>query len=129
METMEFIRGDGANHTFSIPAGSWSAGGRLFFAAKISIDDDNTDANVKIAGNWGDDAVSDVTINGIAYKQYACVFPASATDSLASNGATSAEYLGEFQWVPAVGPPVTFPAGGDKIQTIVYFDIKRKVTV
>lgn len=128
MATIEFTRGDGAHHTFSIPATSWSAGGRLFFAAKPVIDDDNTDANAVISQSWDDTAVTDTTINGVAYKQYACYFPPSATNSIVSGGAPSADYLGEFQYVPSGGDPVTFPANDEKLDCKVYFDIKRKTT-
>lgn len=126
--TIEFARGDGIHHSFSMPADAWSAGGRLFFAAKTSIDDDTTDAAAVINRSWDDSSVSDVTINGIAYKKYDCYFPPSATSSIESNGAESAEYLGEFQWVPASGDPVTFPPNDPKLQVIVYFDVKRKTT-
>lgn len=126
---IEFIRGDGANHTFAIPASSWTAGGRLFFAAKAAVDDDTTDANALIQGNWGDSSVTDVVINGVAYKQYACSFTEDATNSIASNGALVLELLGEFQWVPESGSPVTFPAGEEKLRTILYFDVKRKTTL
>ena len=129
MEKMEFTRGDPAYHAFFLPADIWSAGGRLFFAAKPLIDDDNTDANAQISGSWDDSSVTDVTRNGIAYKRYACNFPASATNSIVSGGADSAEYKGEFQWVPNGGEPITFPPDDQKIPTIIYFDVKRKTTV
>lgn len=125
---MEFVRGDGANHTFSMPTANWTPGGRLFFAAKTAIDDDNTDAAAVIQGDWDDDATTDVTIGGVAYKRYACYFPPSATNTILSEGAESAEYLGEYQFVPSGGDPVTFPAKDPKIDVILYFDIKRKVT-
>lgn len=126
MALIEFSRGDATNPTLSIPAASWSAGGKLFFAAKPVVDDDNTDANSVINCSWTDTAVTDVTINGVAYKQYACHFPGSATDAILSAGASSADYLGEFEWVPLVGDPITFPATDDKIDVKVYFDIVRK---
>lgn len=129
MSTMEFTRGDGANHTFAIPASSWSPGGVLFFAAKRVIDDDNTDAEAVIEGNWDDSDVTDVTINGVAYKKYACTFPPSATNSVESDGASSLELLGEFQYVPSDSIPVTFPATDEKIDVVLYFDVKRKTTV
>jgi hypothetical protein len=129
MTQMQFTRGDAAYHTFSIEADSWSAGGKLFFAAKPVIDDDNTDANSVINGEWDDDSVTDVTINGVAYKQYAATFPPSATNSILSNGAGSMDYLGEFQYVPSDGVPVTFPADDNKIDAVVYFDVKRKTVV
>lgn len=129
MEIMEFLRGDAANHTFSIPSTSWTSGGRLFFAAKPAIDDDLTDTNAVIQGNWGDEAVTTVMINGVSYKQYLCHFTPAATNSILSNGALSTEYLGEFQYVPISGDPVTFPGGEEKISTIVYFDVKRKTVV
>lgn len=127
--TMEFSRGDGAYHTFSIPASSWTAGGKLFFAAKPAIDDDTTDAAAAIQGSWTDaDLLADVVIGGITYKKYNCHFPASATSSIVSGGAASADYLGEFQFVPASGDPMTFPAKDPKITTTIYFDVKRKTT-
>lgn len=125
---IEFSRGDGANHTFSMPASSWSSGGKLFFAAKPAIDDDTADAASVISGVFDDSVVTDVTIDGIAMKQYACHFPASATNSIVSNGAGSAEYLGEFQYVPSSGDPITIPANDEKLDCIVYFDVKRKTT-
>lgn len=129
MAKIEFTRGDGHNHKFRIPAASWSAGGRLFFAAKPIIDDDNTDSAALIQGNWGDESVTDVTINGVAYKEYSCYFPPEATNSIESNGASSLELLGEFQWVPLSGVPVTFPANDQKLEVVVYFDVKRKTSV
>lgn len=126
---IEFSRGDAANHSFSIPTSAWTSGGRLFFAAKPAIDDDNTDAAALINQSWDDTVVTDVTIGGVAYKKYACYFPASATNSIPSGGALTAEYLGEFQFVPSGGDPITFPATGDKLSCIVYFDVKRKTVV
>lgn len=126
--TIEFGRGDGADPTFSIPAANWTPNGKLFFAAKQQFDDDPQDLLAKIKGEWDDSDVSDVTINGIAYKRYACHFPASATYGIASNGAATLELLGEFQFVPQTGDPITFPAkNADKIRVIVYFDIIREI--
>lgn len=128
MASIEFPRGDGIHHTFNIPTDAWTPGGKLFFAAKPAIDDDNTDANAVINQNWGDSAVTDVVIGGVAYKQYDCYFPPSATNSILSNGADSADYLGEFQWVPASGVPITFPPNDPKLDCIVYFDVKRETS-
>lgn len=122
-----FTRGDLITHTFAIPATSWSAGGKLFFAAKPAIDDDNTDANAVIERSWDDGAVSDVTINGVAYKRYTCDFPPSSTNSIDSGGGTSLDYLGEFQFVPIDNDPMTFPADDNKLDCIVYFDVIRKI--
>jgi hypothetical protein len=124
---IEFARGDGAYHKFSIPAANWTAGGKLFFTAKPIFDDDNTDAAATISNSWADTSVTDVTINGIAYKQYNCYFPPSATNGIASNGADSATYFGEFEYVPTTNIPVTFPANNVKLECIVYFDITRKI--
>lgn len=126
--TLEFTRGDGAYHTFSMPTSSWTAGGKLFFAAKPAIDDDVNDNAAVIQNSWTDADVTDVVIGNVAYKQYNCHFPASTTSGIISNGADSADYIGEFQFVPASGDPMTFPATDPKIATTVYFDIKRKTT-
>jgi hypothetical protein len=122
---LEFTRGDTKTHTFTIEATLWSAGGTLFFAAKPAIDDDLTDAAATITGEFTDDDVSNVTIDGVAYKRYTCVFPASATTSIASNGAKKAKYLGEFQHVPVGGQPKTYPENDKKLDVILYFDVKR----
>lgn len=124
---IEFTRGDGAHHTFAMPASNYTAGGKLFFAAKPVIDDDNTDAASLINGVWTDLAVTTVIINGVSYKQWACDFTAAATNNIPSNGAGSADYLAEFQFVPLIGDPVTFPATDAKLDCRLYFDIKRKV--
>ena len=131
MEDMIFPRGDGVTKGFSMPASSWSAGGRLFFAAKLQFDDDTTDAAALIQGNWGDDVVTDVVRDGVAYKRYACDFPPEATADIVSNGAAVVDLLGEFQFVPVGGRPVTMPAeeSGDKIPVKVLIDIKLGTTV
>lgn len=132
---IEFPRGDGITHSFAMPASLWTAGGKLFFAAKPVIDDDLTDAAAVIQGNWNDAAVTSipagglladgVTVATVPMKQYACAFPPSATASIVSHGAESADYLGEFQFVPSGGVPVTFPAVPPKLDAVVYFDVKR----
>lgn len=123
---MEFPRGDGPTHTFSIPVTSWVPGGKLRFAAKPAIDDDVTDANAVINWEWDDTVVTDVVIGGIAMKQYACYFPPEATNNILSNGQDSADYLGEFQFVPPGGVPKTFPPKNPKITATVYFDVVRE---
>lgn len=129
MQEMKFPRGDGVYHAFLIPADAWTPLGRLFFAAKQVIDDDNTDAAALIQASWDDTAVTDVVRNGVAYKRYNCYFPPSATNSIESNGADTMELKGEYQFVPAGGDPITFPASEDKIPVVVAFDVKRKVVV
>jgi hypothetical protein len=129
MADMEFTRGDGAANTkgFSMPASSWSPGGRLYFAAKPAPDDDLTDTAALIKNSWGDEAVTDTVRNGIAYKHYACTFPPATTSGIVSNGADSIELLGEFEWVSAAGDPVTEPGKTPKLDVVVYMDIVRKV--
>lgn len=130
MDQMIFPRGDGVHHEFYYPADAWTAGGRLFFAAKPAIDDDTTDAAAVINQSWDDAALKpDETLDGILYKVYDCYFPPSATSSIVSDGAESAEYLGEYQFVPSGGDPQTFPPTDPKIPAVVIFDVKRKTTV
>lgn len=128
MSKIEFSRGDDIHHSFSIPTANWSAGGKLFFAAKPAIDDDNTDAAALINHSWDDSYVSDTTIGGVAYKKYDCYFPPSATNSIPSGGADSADYLGEFEFVAADGTVMTFPPNDPKLDCVVYFDVKRATT-
>lgn len=130
MGPLEFTRGDPITHKFFIEATSWQPGGRLFFAAKPLIDDDNTDNAAVIKKSWDDTAVVDyVDSKGTAYKQYNCYFSASDTNSIVSNGASSATYLGEFQFVSSSnGTPLTAPAGEDKLEVIVYFDVNKRIT-
>lgn len=123
---IEFTRGDGAHHKFRIPASSWSAGGKLWFGAKQVIDDDTADTAMVLKKHWDDSAVNDVTIGGVAYKEYACNWSKTDTDDIPSNGASSLDFIGEFQWVPLTGDPITFPATDDKLDCKVYFDIIRE---
>lgn len=123
---IEFTRGDGAHHKLSIPAANWSAGGKLWFGAKQVIDDDTADTLIVLKKSWDDSAVTDVTIDGVAYKQYACDWDAADTFSIPSDGAGSLDFLGEFQYVPASGDPITFPATDDKLDCKVYFDVIRE---
>jgi hypothetical protein len=127
MAKIEFKRGDGITHYFSMPTANWSAGGKLWFTAKPVIDDDSTDAAATITTSYTDSAVTDVTVSGVAYKKYTCYFPPSATNSIASGGAKKADYLGEFQWVSAAGVPSTFPGNDKFFDVVVYFDVKRAV--
>lgn len=127
MAKILFKRGDGITHTFTMPTANWSAGGKLFFAAKPAIDDDTTDAAAVINQTFTDTNVTDVTVGGVAMKRYTCYFPPSATNSIASGGATSKDYLGEFQWVSAGGVPSTFPGDDKFFDVVVYFDVRRAV--
>ena len=120
---MDFSRGDAITHEFLIPTDAWSSGGTLIFGAKPAIDDDATDAAAVIKEEWTDDVVTDVVVNGVAYKQYACLFPPSATSGILSNGAESTDYLGEFKWIDSEGNPTTFPADDPKIPVTVFFNV------
>lgn len=124
---MEFTRGDINYHTFTMPASVWSAGGKLFFAAKPAVDDDNTDAASLINGVFDDTDVTDVTINGIAMKKYTCTFLPAATNSILSQGADEVDLLGEFQFVPTSNNPQTYPGNNEKIAVKLWPDIKRKI--
>lgn len=123
---MEFKRGDGATATLRMPATSWSPGGKLFFTAKQAVDDDLTDSSAKIDVTFGDDVVTDEVYKGVAVKKYTCYFPAAATNSINTEGADFVTLVGEFQYVPVTGDPITFPGRKDRIQVIVYADVRRK---
>lgn len=133
--TLEFVKGDGNTHTFTMPAFSWTPGGTLLFAAKPAIDDNNLDTSAVIRGVFDDsvvtETVKDMIINNVVYKdtvfkRYTCYFPPSATNDIPSDGADYADYLGEFQWVSPDGVPFSVPATGPKIPVVLWFDINRK---
>lgn len=125
---MEFTRGDINYHTFALPASVWSAGGKLFFAAKPAVDDDDTDAASLINGVFDDtDLLSDIVVDGLTYKQYDCTFLPAATDSILSQGADEVDLLGEFQFVPTSNNPQTYPGNNEKIAVKLWPDIKRKI--
>ena len=127
-DLIEFTRGDGAHHALYIEASSWSSGGKLLFAAKPAVDDDATDAAAEIKWSWTDSAVTDVTVNGIAYKKYACYFPYTVIDDIVSNGAEDADYLAQFKFVPiGGGDPITFPANGF-LDAKVYFNVNNRTS-
>ena len=126
--TMEFKKGDGITHYFSIPTTSWSAGGALFFAAKPAVDNDATDAAAVIDKSFDDTVIVDSAheeyVEG--YETYELYFePGDITGVNFTSGEKRKKYLGEFQYVPDTGVPSTFPADDQFIEVIVYGDIKR----
>lgn len=123
---MEFKKGDGVTHYFKIPTTSWTAGGTLWFAAKTAPDADATDAAAVINKSFSDSVVTDETISGVAYKKYTLAFVAADTSAVSfADGSKKKKYLGEFQFVPSSGAPVSYPGNDSYIETIVYADIKR----
>lgn len=125
---MEFKKGDAAVHYFKIPAANWSAGGTLWFAAKTKPDADLTDAAAVINKSFTDSVVTNETIDDVSYKVYTLAFNAEDTSAVSfSDGSTKKRYLGEFQFVPLNGDPISFPADNHYINVIVYADIKRAV--
>jgi hypothetical protein len=128
MSKIEFKRGDGITHYFTMPTSSWSAGGKLFFTAKPAVDDDATDAAAVINATFTDSVVTDTTVNGVASKKYTCYFPPSATNSIATAGASKVDYKGEFQWVSSGGIPSTFPGNDKFLDVVLYADLRRAVT-
>ena len=125
---MDFPRDNGPTYPLYMPASAWTAGGKLRFSAKPVIDDDLTDSNAVINVEWGDEVVTDVVMNGIAYKKYACYFPPSSTLGIQSNGAESADYLADFKFFPVSGPPMSFPPKSPKITATVWFGVTNEVS-
>jgi hypothetical protein len=125
---MEFKKGDGQTHYFSLPEESWTPGGTLWFAAKPIPDNDATDAAAVI-----DKSFDDTTIVDSDHEEYAAGFvtyqleflPGDITGVNFNNGESSLEYLGEFQFVPDTGIPESFPPNNEYINVIIYADIKR----
>jgi hypothetical protein len=125
---VEFKKGDGATHYAYIPAASWSAGGKLFFAAKPVPDDDNADTAAVINTTFTDSVVSDETVDDVAYKKYTMSFVGSDANGIAMGGKKKKKFLGEFQFVPSSGQPTTWPGDDQFLDVIVYADIKRGTT-
>jgi hypothetical protein len=121
MAKIEFKRGDGATHYFSIPTTTWSPGGKLRFVAKPAVDDDNTDANAKIDRQFDDT----VAVNDGTNVTYTLYFPPSDTNSIIMNGDTKVTLVSEFQLTYATGVPSTFPGNDTFITCIIYADIAR----
>ncbi len=125
---MEFKKGDGATHYFRIPEGSYNPGDTLFFAAKEVPDDDNTDAAAVINKSFNDSNIVNSSHEQYAagYVTWQLDFVASDTSAVSfSDNSEKKEFKGEFQLVPAVGEPSSFPADDQYIEVIVYADIKR----
>lgn len=129
--TMSFKRGDGRTHYFQIPVESWSAGGKLFFAAKAQPDDDSTDAQAVINKTFTDDDIVDESDFQYDpdFVTYALGFIESDTSSVPfASGDTEETFSGEFQYVPDGGQPMSYPDDDNYIQVVVYADIKVGTT-
>ena len=118
---MEFKRGDGITHYFSVPTDSYSATDTLHFMAKPAFDDDTTDASAVIEGTFTSADAEEVGEN----MRYTCYFPPSATNDIDTNGAAEVRYLGEFELIDSSNVPTTFPGGKKKIDVRLYADIRR----
>ena len=123
-DRIEFKRGDGVTHFFSIPTANWSAGGKLFFTAKPAADDDLTDAAAIINAPFTD---ANMVNDGVNVK-YTCYFPPAATNSITMGTMTKIDYKAEFQFVSAAGVPSTFPGNDKYLDAVVYADIRRATT-
>lgn len=126
--TMEFKRGDDLTQYFQLPTDSWVAGGTLWFAAKPSVDNDNSDAAAVINKSFTDSAIVDNTDPEYlaGYVTYALDFiPDDIVNVSFSNGEKSKKYLGEFVVVSALGIRESFPANDQYLNVIIYADIKR----
>lgn len=121
---MKFKKGDGAVHYFKLPIAEYTPGGELWFAAKSAVDNDSTDGQAKINKVFTDDDVELTATQAI----WTCVFnPGDIVGVSFSSEEDSVDLLGEFQIVPAVGNPKSFPDDNNYIPVIVYADIKRGV--
>lgn len=126
--TMEFKRGNDLTHYFQLPVDSWVPGGLLWFTAKPSIDNDNTDASAVINKSFDDDKIilSDDPEYLTGYVTYKLDFaPTDLVNVVFENGAKKKTYLGEFTIVSALNTEETFPGDDNYINTIIYADIKR----
>lgn len=128
--TMEFKKGDANIHYFQIPSDSWTAGGLLWFAAKVKPDDDPTDAMAVINKNFDDTTIVDSSheMYDASFVTYECEFlPGDIVNVSFADGSKKRTYMGEFQYVPTTGLPETFP-GDEFIDVIIYADIKRGIS-
>lgn len=130
MAKIEFKKGDGVTHYFSMPVDSWSAGGSLFFCAKTIPDNDVTDAAAVMDVEFDDTAIVDSSHPEYEadYVTYELDFDPADTDLITfTDGSKKKKYLGEFEFVPASGDPFSVPGNDKFLETIVYADIKRGV--
>lgn len=121
MAKIEFKRGDGVTHYFVMPTASWSAGGKLRFVAKPTVDDDTLDAAAVIYRQFTDS----VAVNNGTNVTYTCYFPPSDTSGISMGALTQKEYVSEFQWTSSGGVPSTFPGDDKFIACVVYADLAR----
>lgn len=121
---MKFKKGDGVTHFFKLPIAEYSVGGELWFAAKSAPDNDSTDGQAKINKVFTDDDVVLTATQAVWTLNFA---PGDIVGVSFNNGEDEVELMGEFQFVPAVGNPKSFPDDNNYIPVVVYADIKRGV--
>ncbi len=122
--TMPFKKGDRNVHYFLLPEDQYTVGGVLSFAAKPAPDNDASDAAAVIDKQFGDDVVDLVSNPGFAL--FTLEFePNDIVGVNYTNGAKVIKYMGEFQYVPNGGQPISWPGDDDFIVVPIYADIKR----
>lgn len=120
--TMPFKYGDRVVHYFKMPIADYSAGGKLWFAAKPSPDNDTTDGAAVIDKSFTDSVVT----TDATWATWTLEFlPADLQNISFASGEDELDYEGEFQFVDASGHPKSYPDDNNYIEVKVYADIKR----
>lgn len=118
---MEFKRGDDVQHFFELPIASYQAGGTLTFIAKPVVDNDSSNTAAVIQRDFDDTAADVSTTAAIWTLDFP---PADTLGIVYEDGASSRQFLGEFQYTQSNGQIKSFPGNNDFIEVVVFGDIK-----
>jgi hypothetical protein len=108
-------RGEHKTKKVWVRAAAYTAGGKLFFAAKQAFDNDASDQQAVVNKVMTDDDIVDTNDDGD--KAFLLEIENSDTQTLDIEGET--DYFAEFQYVNTDGHPVTYPGGNDFILRII----------
>lgn len=117
------FRGDAKTWPVRMSEDSWTPGGKLFFAAKKTVDDDVTDASAVIKKTMTDSDIvnssSELYIAGYVTYEMDLTGGTDGDTDVAPDS-----YIAEFQFVDSLGEPST----GTQFLLIVKGDINRRVS-
>lgn len=100
----EMVKGDYKTKPIVAPAGVYTSGGKLMFAAKTNYDLDTSDAAAVVKKTLTDTDITETKPNGD--KVFLLKIEPSDTDGVSITEPT--EYIGEIQYVNASGKPTTY---------------------
>lgn len=122
---MDIKRGDNVNKTLAVPLSIYKAGMKIYFMAKLAVDDDQTDTRAIIKKILEDTGIEENNSRGVACRIFKLSLKPGATDNIKLDGENKIKLLGEFEIRYTDGRVLSIPNNDKFIKITIYSDIRR----